>query len=123
MSGIYNGVRSYFEMISGHLGYIHCRNHRPALCFTHVIDFIKFGSLLLNLFLLLKNSTVRSAIFDEVETAYGLTSLKLIKAVVTGWLSHGRAVESVLDHYESLVAAQDMYDRKNQLLGKTSLNF
>ena len=31
MAGTYHGVRSYFEQCSGHLVYIHCRNHRPAI--------------------------------------------------------------------------------------------
>ena len=57
IAGIYNGVRGYFEKICGFLIYIHCRNDRLALCFTHLVlkyeDFVKFYSLLLNLFLLL----------------------------------------------------------------------
>ena len=46
---IYHGVWSYFQC-SGHLVYIHCRNHRLALCFIHIIskydDFVKCDSLL-----------------------------------------------------------------------------
>ena len=71
MAGIYHGVRSYSEQCSGYLVYIHCCNLRPALCFTHLIpkydDFVKFNSLLLNLYLLWKNSTVKSNIFEEVQ--------------------------------------------------------
>ena len=119
MSGIYNGVRSHFEKSSGHLVYIHCRNHRLALCFAHLIpkyeDFKTFDSLLLNLFLLLKHSNVKTAIFEEVQEAYGMKSLKLVKAVVTRWLSHGKAVERVLERYETLVAALDaIYMRKKE---------
>ena len=51
VAGIYHGVRSYLEQYSGHLGYIHCPNHRLALSFTHLIpkydSFVKFDSLLL----------------------------------------------------------------------------
>ena len=86
MSGEHNGVRSLFERSTNHFTYIHCRNHRLALCFAHLIpqfeDFKKFDGLLLNLYLLLKNSSVKQAIFDEVQKAYKLTSLNLIKAVV-----------------------------------------
>ena len=107
----YHGVRSYFEQCSLHLVYIHCRNHRLALCFTNLIlkyhDFVKFDSLLLNSYLLLKNSTVKSNIFKEVQKVFGLKSLKLIKAVTALWLSHGKAVERVLDRYEALVASLD----------------
>ena len=111
MTGIYHGVQSYFEQWSGHLVYIHYRNRSLAFCFTHLIpkydDFVKFDSLLLNLYLLLKNSTVKSNIFEEVQNAYGLKSLKLIKAVTTRWLSQGKGVCGVLDRYEALVASLD----------------
>ena len=115
MARIYHGVRSHVEQCSGHLVYIHCRNHRLALFFTHVIpkydNFVKFDSLLLNLYLLLKNSTVKSNIFEEVPNAYGLKLLKLIKAVTTRWLSH----ERVLDCYKALVALLDsIYLRKKE---------
>ena len=97
MAGIYHGVQSYFEQCSGYLVYMHCRNHRFAFCFTHLVskhdDFVKFDSLLLNLYLLWKNSSVKSNIFEEVQNAYGLKSLKLIKAMTIRWLSHGKAAE------------------------------
>ena len=97
MAGICHGVQSYFEQCSGYLVYIHCRNHRFAFCFTHLVskhdDFVKFDSLLLNLYLLWKNSSVKSNIFEEVQNAYGLKSLKLIKAMTIRWLSHGKAAE------------------------------
>ena len=63
----------------------------------------------------MKNSTVKSNIFEEVQNAYGLKSLKLIKAVTTQWLSHGKAVERVLDHYKASVALLDaIYLRKKE---------
>ena len=119
MAGEHNGVKSHLEKATSHFHYIHCRNHRLALCFAHLIprynDFQKFDSLLLNLFLLLKNSSVKQSIFNEVQNAYGLQSLKLIKAAVTRWLSHGKAAERVLDRFESLVAALDeIYLRKHE---------
>ena len=111
MAGEYNGVKLHLEKATSHFHYIHCRNHRLALCFAHLIprysDFQKFDSLLLNLFQLLKNSSVKQSIFNEVQNAYGLKSLKLIKAAVTRLLSHGKAAERVLDRFESLVAALD----------------
>ena len=112
-------VQDTFEQCSGHLVYINCRNHRLALCFTHLImkydDFVEFHSLLLNLHLLLKNSTVKSYIFEEVQNAYGLKSLKLIKAVTIRSLSHEKAVKRVLDRYEAFVASLDaIYLRKKE---------
>ena len=118
MTRIYHSVRSYFEQCSRHLVYIHYRNHRPALCFAHLIpkydDFVRFDSLLLNLYLLLKNITLKSNIFEEVQSAYGLKSLEPIKAVTTRWLSNRKAVERVLDHYETLVASLDATYLRNK---------
>ena len=119
MSGEHNGVRSLFERSTNHFTYIHCRNHCLALCFAHLIpqfeDFKKFDGLLLNLYLLLKNRSVKQAIFDEVQKAYELTSLKLIKAAVMRWLSHGKAAQRVLDRFKTLVAALDeIYLRKSE---------
>ena len=38
-----------------------------------------------------------------------------IMAVTTRWLSHGKALERVLDHYEALVATLDaIYLRKKE---------
>ena len=100
-----------FEKITSHFTYIHCQNHCLALRFAHLTPqyahFKKFDSLLLNLYLLLKNSSVKQVIFDKVEKAYELTSLKLIKAAETHWLSHGKAAQWVLDRYESLVTSLD----------------
>ena len=75
-----------------------------ALSFTHLIpkydDFVKFGSLLLNSYLLLKNSTVTSNIFKEIHNARGLKLLKLMR---------------VLDPYKTLVASLDgIYLRKKE---------
>ena len=118
MSGEHNGFRSLYERSTNHFAYIHCRNHCLALCFAHLIpqfeDFKKFDGLL-NLYLLLKNSSKKQAIFDEVQKAYELTSLKLIKAAVMRWLSYGKAAQRVLDRFETLVAALDeIYMRKSE---------
>ena len=90
MAGDQNGVKVHFGKSTSH-----SRNHRLALCFAHLIpkfdEFKGFDSLLLNLYQLLMNSSVKQSIFEEVQAAYGLQSLKLVKAAVTRWLSHGKA--------------------------------
>ena len=93
------------------VNFAHYQNHCLTLCSAHLIprieEFQKFDSLLLNLNLLLKNSNVKQSIFKEVESAYGLQSLKLIKEAVTRCLCHRKAAERVPDCYQSLVAALD----------------
>ena len=71
MLGEHNGVTVHFKENCSHHSSIHCRNHRLALCFSHLIPFYKqfenFDGLLLNLYLMLKNSTVKTSIFEEVQ--------------------------------------------------------
>ena len=118
MSGVHEGVQAHFKRKCGHNIYCHCRNHRLALCFAHLIpqypQFKAYDALLLNLFLLFKHSAVKTVIFEEVQTIYGLKSLKLIKAAVTRWLSHGKASERVLERFESLVDALNTIYEKNK---------
>ena len=119
MAADYKSVKRHFENSTPHFTYIHCRNHRLALRFAHLAPqyklFEKFDLLLLSLFLFMKNSSVKQTIFEEVPSAYGLISLKLIKATVTRWLSHGKAVQRVLDRYEAFMAALDaIYVRKKE---------
>ena len=61
----------------------------------------------------MKNNSIKQAIFKEVQNAYGLTSVTLIKVAVTRWLSHGKVAQRVLDWYEVLVVALNaIYMRK-----------
>ena len=95
MAGEHAGVKQLLAAATYHFVYIHCQNHRLALCFAHLIpkfpDFENFDSLLLNLYLLMKKGSVKQSIFKEIQQAYKLPSLKLIKAAVMHWLSHGQA--------------------------------
>ena len=87
MSGEQNGMKAHFQNFITHFNYIHCRNYHLAWCFTHLIpqfdEFKNFDSLLLNLYLLLKNSSMKQSIFNEVQSACGLDFRKLIKPDVT----------------------------------------
>ena len=50
---------------------------------------------------------MKQEIYKEVQKAYELTSPKLIRAAVMCRLSHGKAVQPVLHHYESLIVSLD----------------
>ena len=73
MAGEHNGLKSQIEEVVTCLIYLHCHNHRLALCFAHLIpqfkEFENFDVLLLNLYLLLENSNVKQSIFEEVQQA------------------------------------------------------
>ena len=53
----------------------------------------------------MKNSSVKQSIFEEIQQAYELPSLKLITAAVTHKLNHCQAGKQVLDRYEILAAS------------------
>ena len=116
MAGEHNGLKYRIGEVVPLVIYLHCRNHRLALCFAQLIlQFEEFVGLLSNLYLPLKNSNLKQSIFKEVQQAYNLSSLKLIKEVVTRWLSYGQAGGRVLDRYAALVAALDaIYQRKRE---------
>ena len=118
MSGQLNGVKAHFEKLSGHTSYVHCRNHRLALCFVHLIPkfplFTHYDSFLLNLYLLFDYSSVKNNILREVQAAYGSRPLTLIKPVPTRWLSHGNASKRVLDRYVEIIATLDAVYQKKQ---------
>ena len=108
MSGSEGGVKVFYSC-----------NHCLALCFAHLIpkyDILQeFDSLLLNLYMMMKHSAVKSSIFEEVQTANGVLPLKLIKGAAIRWLSHGKACKCVLDRFEPLISALDtIYERKKE---------
>ena len=119
MMGEHKGVAQHFKNHCSHHSSIHCRNHRLALCFSHLIPWYKpfknFDGLLLNLFLMLKHSSVKTSLFNEIQQSYDLESLKLIKAATTRWLSHGKASQRVLDRFEPLITTLiAIYERKKE---------
>ena len=119
MSDQQNGVCAYFLNSSLFWVYVYCRNHSLPYCFAHIIprylNMVKFHSLLLNSFLILRNSNVKTNIVVEVQEVYSLPELKLIKNAVTCWLSHGKAAYRCLDCYTSfLVSLEKIYEKKKE---------
>ena len=71
MAGEHSGLKQLLAAATYHFVYIHCWNHRLALYFAHLIpkfpDFENFNRLLLNLYLLMKNSSAKQSIFKEIQ--------------------------------------------------------
>ena len=97
--------------ISPHSMYVNCRCHRLALCFKHLIDqfswLAKLDKLLLGLWKSFHYSTLNWSIITEIQKAYGMKALHLVKAVVTRWLSHGATCKRCLERYEEILEALD----------------
>ena len=109
-NGLQRGIRFYspFNM------YINCRNHRLALCLHHLmkdVDFaellIDYDSLLLGIWKMFHFSPKKGAVLEHVQSIYGKRPLKIIKAAVTRWLTHGRASQRILDCFKELLETID----------------
>ena len=72
-------------------------------------DFENCEILPLHLYLFLKNSSIKESIFEEVQTAFDLPTLKLIKTAITCWSYHVQGAKRVLDRYGALVGFLDEY--------------
>ena len=81
IAGESSRVKNHFESLISHFNYTYCRNHFLALCFVYLIskyeNFQKLHSLLLNLCLLFKNSSLNQSISEELQSSYG--SYEMIK--------------------------------------------
>ena len=91
--------------------YVNCRCHRLALCFKHPINQFswqaKLAKLLLGPWKSFHYSALNCLILTEVQKAYGMKVLHLVKAVVTRWLSHGATCKRCLERYEEILEALD----------------
>ena len=95
--------------------YINCRNHRLALCLLHLMkdaDFaellIDYDSLLLGIWKMFCFSPKKGAVLENVQSIYGKRPLKILKAAVTRWLTHGRASQRILDSFQGLLETTDL---------------
>ena len=111
MSGEISGLQRRIRHISPHSIYGKWRCYRLTLCFKHLIDqfswLAKLGKLLLKLWKSFHYSALNRSVLTEIQKAYGMKALHLVKAVVTRWLSHGAACKRCLERYEEILEALD----------------
>ena len=77
-------------------------------------------SLLLGLWKAFHFSTKNRYILDEIQTAYGVKTLNIIKDTVTRWLSHGAARKRTRERYPIIIESLDdiiTKDPKAELIG------
>ncbi|XP_060564714.1 uncharacterized protein LOC132723924 [Ruditapes philippinarum] len=115
---IITGLQRRFRHHVPYQLYLNCRNHKLALCVKHLM--LSFpvlqdvDSLLLSVWKLFHYSPQKYVIFMDVQKAYGLKNLKMIRAAATRWLSHGRACRRLIERYVQVLDALDeMIDRKH----------
>ncbi|XP_053390185.1 uncharacterized protein LOC128553096 isoform X2 [Mercenaria mercenaria] len=117
MSGVNKGLQRRFRHVVPFQLYINCRNHRLALCVSHLVKqypvLADLDAVMIAIWKLFKFSAQRFAVFMEVQEAYNMTKLTFLRAAATRWLSHGRACSRLLDRFEPIIDAVD------SILGKS----
>ena len=112
MSGIHNGLRRQLRNQAPHEIYINCRCHRLALCFKHLFEELPWlqsiDSLLLGLWKIFLFGSKNCFILREIQKAYVMKSLNVIKAAVTRWLSHGAACKRCRERYGMILCFQSI---------------
>ena len=111
MSGERKGLQRLICHTSPHAHYLNCKNHRLALCLVHLIPryqkLIELDGLLISLWKTFKYSSIKQSIFEEAQTTHELKPLKIIKACVTRWLTHGESCIRIISRFEPLLDALD----------------
>lgn len=127
MSGEHNGLQRRIRNYAPHAIYVNCRCHRLALCFKHLMDDFPWlktiDALLLGLWKTFHFSSKNRYILREIQEAYGLKALNVIKAAVTRWLSHGAACKRCRERYGMIISALDDIVTRNpkpELIGYRS---
>ena len=112
MSGERGGLQRYMRNESPFSKYINCRSHRFALVFKHLMTRYQvvnsLDSLLLQLWKTFKFSTNNKAVLDEIQKGEGKTNtLKMLKACVIRWLTHGKTTKRVSEMFVEIVDSFD----------------
>ena len=111
MNGEITGLQRRLRHLSPHMKYINCQNDRLALVFVHLLKEFKgfqdVDQLLLNLWKMLKYSSVKFFVFEKAQESEGLTPLKILQCATTRWLSHGAATPRIISRLSPLVDAPD----------------
>ncbi|XP_052765083.1 uncharacterized protein LOC128206563 [Mya arenaria] len=96
--------------------YVSCRNHKLALCFTHLVKnnetMTAVEDLLISIWKLFTFSAKRSAVYKSTQQVYDQEPLTSIRAAATRWLSHFKACESFISRYESILNTLDALDKE-----------
>lgn len=118
MSGENGGLARHIRHGSPHCLYLNCRNHRLALCLVHLLrvypELQRVDEVMLTLWKFFKNSSVRTAVYENAQEAEGLKKLKILKASVTRWLTHGQTAIRIINRFSQLISALEaLYSQRN----------
>ena len=123
MSGEHKGLQRLIRHDSPHSLYLNCRNHCLEIYLVQLLKYYpKLGELdglLISLWKTFKFSSIKQAIFDNAQIEHDLKPMKIIKAAMTLWLTHGESGARIILRFEPLIDALDViYFEKNDAEAK-----
>ena len=121
-SGDVQGFKRYFLYHNPfHLPHT-CNSHTLALIPKHKITESRFrciadaDSIMVSLYSLLKNGTVRTSVFEKCQIVLEMKTLKIICPSATRWLTHEFCFRRVLEVYEAvLIALAQLYQNRGDV--------
>ena len=108
MSEERKGLQRLVRYDSPHSLYLNCCNH----CLVHLLKYYpklsELDGLLISLWKTFKFSSIKQAIFENAQVEHDLKPVKIIKANVTLWLTHGESCARIISRFEPLIDALDV---------------
>ena len=108
MSDERSGLQRRLRHEAPHSKYVNCRNNRLALVFVPQFKQLReVDATVLALWKASKYPSIKASIFNSAQEAEGLEKLKLLKASLARWLSHGAATLRIINRSESVINSLD----------------
>ena len=116
-----NGVGKRLKDINPHMITTHCKDHRLALAcrdsYSKVPGMWKLDGTLEHLHRYYKYSAKKTASLKEVQSAFNEVHLAIKQAKHHRWLSHEKAVTSIVRSYKSLITDLESSSISNDPVG------
>lgn len=103
-----SGLQKRVRHMSPHSLYVNCRNHRLALCFTHLLKknatLSDVEGVLVSIWKLFHFSAKRHAVFQQMQELYDEKPLTFIRAAATRYFKSQAANDMLLFNYNMLLS-------------------
>ena len=100
MSGEHKGSQRRIRHLVPYSIYLNCSNHRLLICLVHLTKkydiLLSLDKLLISVWKHFKYSSVKQAVFEEVQKSIEQKPLKILKACTTQWLTHGETCNHIV---------------------------
>ena len=120
--GDMNGFKLYFQYHNPHHLNQKCNLHKLALNFKHKVTDSRFKAvadadkLMINLYVLFKNSSIKTSVFENCQLILEMKVLKIICPSSTRWLTHELCFRRILEVFHpTLISLAQLYEDRNDV--------